>query len=217
MSDRPGIHDLRSLYDGLRPRIDARIAEFRRVWSDASEEELFAEMAFCLLTPQSHARRCWEAVVELRDGGLLLGGSPREIADRLRAHGVRFHRTKAARLVMAREVVTSDGIRIRRHLERIDPVDARAWLLRNIEGLGLKETSHFLRNIGRGLDLAILDRHILRNLVRLGVIGNLPRTLTPRRYAAIEDLMGRFSSDVGIPMPALDLLLWYRETGWIFK
>jgi len=83
--------------------------------------------------------------------------------------------------------------------------------------LGLKEASHFLRNTGRGEDLAILDRHILRNLIRHGVLRRLPRTLTARRYLDIETRTERFSNEIGIPMSALDLLFWSRETGEIFK
>src|SRR5438445_356793 len=73
------------------------------------------------------------------------------------------------------------------------------------------------RRTGRGEDLAILDRHILRNLIRHGVLRRLPRTLTPRRYLDIETRIERFSKEIGIPMAALDLIFWSRETGEIFK
>jgi N-glycosylase/DNA lyase len=45
----------------------------------------------------------------------------------------------------------------------------------------------------------------------------MPDSLTPKRYLSIESRMERFSKDVGIPMAALDLLFWSRETGEIFK
>ena len=70
-----------------------------------------------------------------------------------------------------------------------DGRDLRAWLVREVKGLGWKEASHFLRNIGFR-DLAILDRHILRNLRRHGVIRTIPASLPEKRYLAIE---GRFS------------------------
>jgi len=93
----------------------------------------------------------------------------------------------------------------------------RDWLVKHVKGLGLKEASHFLRNIGMGEELAILDRHILKNLVCLGVIAGVPASLTPSRYKEIESRMKTFSSSIGIPMGELDLILWYRETGSIFK
>jgi len=87
----------------------------------------------------------------------------------------------------------------------------------NVLGLGYKEASHFLRNIGLGEDLAILDRHILKNLALLGVIDKVPESPTKRLYIEIEKQMTAFSSQAGIPMGQLDLLLWYKEAGEIFK
>ena len=49
----------------------------------------------------------------------------------------------------------------------------------------MKESSHFLRNIGyRGY--AILDKHILRGLHELGVIDEPARPSSPARYREIE-------------------------------
>jgi N-glycosylase/DNA lyase len=94
---------------------------------------------------------------------------------------------------------------------------AREWLVANINGMSYKEASHFLRNIGMGQDLAILDRHILKNLVRLGVIQEIPSSISPRKYLDIEEKMRRFCTREKIPMDHLDMLLWCRETGEIFK
>jgi N-glycosylase/DNA lyase len=84
-------------------------------------------------------------------------------------------------------------------------------------GLGYKEASHFLRNIGLGEDLAILDRHILKNLMLLGVIREVPTSLSRKTYLEIERKMTAFSKEAGIPMSKLDLLLWYKEAGEVFK
>jgi len=86
-----------------------------------------------------------------------------------------------------------------------------------VKGLGYKEASHFLRNIGLGEEFAILDRHILRNLKDLQVIPEIPATLTRKRYLEIEEKVRRLAKDIGIPMGHLDLLLWSKETGHIFK
>jgi N-glycosylase/DNA lyase len=92
----------------------------------------------------------------------------------------------------------------------------RLWLVNQVRGLGWKEASHFLRNVGHR-DLAILDRHILRNLIRTGVLRRLPKTLTAKRYAAIEAKFRDFAGQVGIPMDELDLLFWSMETGTVLK
>ncbi|MBE0557207.1 MAG: hypothetical protein IH628_08240 [Proteobacteria bacterium] len=91
------------------------------------------------------------------------------------------------------------------------------WLVKNVDGLGLKEATHFLRNIGRNGDLAILDRHILRNLKRYGVLRSIPRSLSGREYLRIEVRFHRFARAIGIPINHLDLLFWSRETGLIRK
>ena len=89
--------------------------------------------------------------------------------------------------------------------------------MKNVNGLGYKETSHFLRNIGLGKNFAILDRHILKNLKRYGVIKSIPKTLTRKKYLEIERKMKKFSEKIKIPLAELDLLFWSEETGEIFK
>jgi len=49
------------------------------------------------------------------------------------------------------------------------------------------------------------------------VIDKVPESPTKRRYIEIERQMTAFSSQAGIPMGQLDLLLWYKEAGEIFK
>jgi N-glycosylase/DNA lyase len=100
----------------------------------------------------------------------------------------------------------------------ISVINMREWLVSNIKGYGYKEASHFLRNIGLGRDIAILDRHILKNLKKFSVINKIPDSVGPRKiYLEIEEKMRRFSRDIGIPLDALDLLFWSLQTGFIFK
>jgi len=183
-----------------------------------SDQELFKELCFCLLAIQTKARACDEAVRGLDASNLLWRGDARAIAGFLR-HRVRFHNHKAAYIVHARQrFLPPDAPRLRDSLAvHRTPAEVRGWLVREVDGLGMKEASHFLRNIGRGEGLAILDRHILRNLVGHGVLRRVPASLSPRRYLRIEEKMQRFAVAVGIPMAALDLLFWSRATGEIFK
>ncbi len=197
-------------------RIDRRLAEFRRLGREGSEEDIFAELAFCLLTPQSKARVCWAAVERLRRTGLLLRGTPAQIEAEL--SGVRFHKTKAERIVRAREQFTEGGrLAIRAAVEGVEPAQAREWLVGNVVGLGYKEASHFLRNIGRGEDLAILDRHILKGLWSAGAIAEVPPSLSRRRYLEIESDARELARHLGLSLGQLDLLLWAQATGEVFK
>jgi len=217
---KPGYRDvdkLRVEYEAKRSAIEARLEEFRHIGGKA-DEFLFEELCFCIVAIQSKARASDAAIAALRKTELLWSGRPDEIAAFLR-HRTRFHNHKAAFIVRARERFFPHGHgELAKTLDSFpSSKDTRGWLVQEIQGLGLKEASHFLRNTGRGEELAILDRHILRNLIRHGVLHRLPRTLTPKRYLDIERRIERFSKEIGIPMAALDLLFWSRETGEIFK
>lgn len=84
-------------------------------------------------------------------------------------------------------------------------------------GFGMKEASHFMRNIGLFEDIAILDRHILKNLIEYDVISEIPKTLTVKIYLEIEQKMKEFAEKIKIPFTELDLLFWSEETGHVFK
>jgi N-glycosylase/DNA lyase len=214
--DENSIQSLQALYQERKEQIQKRLAEFRQVmeWKD---EDVFAELCFCLLTPQSSAKVCWEAVTALKQRTLLLKGQPPELEPHLRS--VRFSDSKARYIVEARNMFSKDGgLQLKSRISSFyNPFELREWLVENVKGLGYKEASHFLRNIGLGEEFAILDRHILRNLNRLGVIPEIPATLTKKRYLETEEKLRRFATEIGIPMADLDLLFWSRETGWVFK
>ncbi len=211
------IGEILEMHRAIRERVGARLEDFRRLWESADDGELFTELAFCILTPQSGARRCGRAIELLVDRGLLFGGSRGEISRAINM--VRFRNNKARYLVDARERFVEGGESIRAiHRSRgCDPYETRRWLAANVTGIGYKEASHFMRNIGIGENFAILDRHVLRNMVNLGLLDELPGTLSPSRYLACEKLLGGFAAEIGIPMGHLDFVLWYRETGDIFK
>ncbi len=207
---------LLSLYLQRKDEIQKRIKEFKETMK-GSDEMIFTELCFCLCTPQSKALVCWERISNLMKNGLLYVGSENEIMRFLR--GIRFKRRKARRIVDARKFFTqSDRLSIKEKLATFkNPFKLREWLVKNVNGLGMKEASHFLRNIGLGLELAILDRHILKNLRMLGIIENIPNNLSKRRYEEIEGKMKAFSEKINIPLAELDLLLWSIETGIVFK
>jgi N-glycosylase/DNA lyase len=210
--------ELLSLWKAMHAQLREHLARFEKAGQKRGPD-LFAELAFCLFTPQSKAFSCWAAIEELKEKRLLMLGSAEQIAPLISAKGVRFKNNKARYLVEARGKLFSKGFKpLHRLIASFEsPQLAREWLVNNIKGLGLKEASHFLRNIGRGADIAILDRHILKNLQRLGVIKTVPSTLSEKTYLNIEKQMKAFSRKIKIPMDCLDLLLWYNETGALFK
>jgi len=210
------VEELQSLYREKKDAIHARLLDFKKVmqWNDP---EVFAELSFCLLTPQSSAKVCWAAVTALKERSLLLKGAASDLGPHLGQ--VRFGESKAKYIVEARDLFTKNGeLSLKSKISSFyNPFELREWLVENVKGLGYKEASHFLRNIGLGEEFAILDRHILRNMNRLGVIPEIPVSITKKRYLEMEEKLRRFAGEIGIPMADLDLLFWSKETGWIFK
>ena len=208
--------DLIEKYSTIEDGIRSRINDFRELWENGDEDEIFNELTFCLFTPQSKAKVCWETVEKLREKGMIERGEKSEIAEEIKK--VRFRHNKSSYLVEARENFLEEDFSLREKLKEFeDAKEAREWIIDNVKGLGYKESSHFLRNIGYTQDLAILDRHILKNLEELDVIEEEPTTLTKKKYLKIEEKMKKFSEEVGIPLGHLDLVLWHEETGHIFK
>lgn len=211
------IRQLQKLYKTKKKEIISRLEEFGKCLNDKNDEGVFGELAFCLLTPQSKAQCCWDAIRTITSQNLLVEGTEDDIKGKL--HRVRFHNKKARYLVGARTQFLNKGrLSIRSALKNLPDVHAcREWLVRDIKGLGYKEASHFLRNIGLGDRVAILDRHILRNLVHFDVIQEIPASMSRSGYMQIEQKMAEFAREIHIPLAHLDLLLWYKETGEIFK
>jgi len=209
------MEDLLNLYSQRKAEIRKRLGDFKELWN-REDERIFAELCFCLCTPQSRAESCWKAVSKLMGSGVLLKGKAKDIEGFLA--NVRFPENKARYIHEAKNSFTVNGrIRIKDKINPDNIKETRAWFLKNVKGLGLKEVNHFLRNIGFGDELAILDRHILKNLVRYNVIETIPKTLTPKKYSDVEEKMKQFSERLGIPLGELDLLFWSKETGKIFK
>ncbi|HEY6952330.1 MAG TPA: DNA lyase [Bacteroidota bacterium] len=208
--DEEKIRGLRGLHASRKEAIRIRLLEFSRIPSS----EYFYELAYCLMTPQSSAVHAERVVSLLRAHNFQETGIDPEEFLRGKEHYIRFHKNKSQYLLETRgkltEIVSflSNGC---------SSVEARDWLAANVKGLGYKEATHFLRNIGRSDGLAILDRHILRNLQRYGAIRTIPDSLSKKKYLAIEKQFQQFANVVAIPLDELDLLFWSMETGEIRK
>ena len=201
--------DLLARFYEIRPAILKRLGEFAQV----APEKYFYELCFCICTPQSRARNAFAVQSILEERNFLL--QPFDPAPVLadRAHYIRFHNQKARNLLEARNKFPL--------LENIlvQPASApekRMWLVNNLRGVGMKEASHFLRNIGYR-NLAILDRHILRHLANLGAFDQIPMVATIGRYLEAEKAFFLFAQATGISMDELDLFFWSLETGEILK
>ena len=203
-------------YRKKKPTIKRRLEDFKDLHR-GKDRDIFRELCFCILTPQSKAVNCDKAVKELKKTNLLFAGSGQNIKTILKGLA-RFHNKKARYLVIARDRFNNNKkFDIKSKLDINNVFKTREWLVKNIKGLGYKEASHFLRNVGLGKNIAILDSHILKNLKKLGIIEKIPGSITKKNYINIENKMREFSKKVNIPLEELDLLFWSNETGFVFK
>jgi len=209
------VKDLISKYNKKRHLIKKRLKGFRNLHK-TKKADIFSELCFCLLTPQSKAVFCDKAIKNLKKRGLLLNGSKLAIKNQLK--GVRFPNNKTLYLIAARKLFRNNkAFDIKSKFNNGDVFKTREWLVKNVKGFGYKEASHFLRNIGLGKDIAILDVHILRNLKKYKVIKKIPSSVSKKIYLDIENRMRVFSQRINVPLEDLDLLFWSNQTGFVFK
>lgn len=197
--------------------IRARLQEFEDIWQQGSDEQLWEEMVFCFFTGGCSAKMGLRSVEAVRP--LLIEGTHEELMNALVGRH-RYPRARAGYIVASRDFLQAHcDLRLREKLESFEnPLERRDWLVREkgIKGLGYKEASHFLRNIGlKGY--AILDKHILRSLAELKIIDDPKPPNTRLRYLTIEDKLKNLASLSKIDFDELDLVLWSMKTGEILK
>ena len=198
--------ELLRLYEQKKELIKQRLNEFTKI---TNEEDLFYELCFCILTPQSRAKLCWKAIEDLKKNDFLhkdVNPLPFLLGR------TRFQNNKSRYLIEAKSKYKN----IIENFGKLNQYEMREWLIKNINGISYKESGHFLRNVGKR-DLAILDRHILKNLYENKIIEEIPKTLTKKKYLDIENKFKEFSKKVNIPMDEIDLLFWSKEEGSVFK
>ena len=193
---------------GVKNLVDARIEEFKKNIKKSSEE-IFKELCFCILTANFNAERSIRIQNELGDKFLTL--SQTQLRDELKKLGYRYPNLRAKYIVKARKYKGS----LKSIVESSDDHELREWLVKNVKGIGYKEASHFLRNIGY-TNFAIVDFHILNLLERYNLIKK-PKSLTKKEYLRIENLLRKIAKKLDLNLAELDLYLWYLETGKILK
>ncbi len=188
-------------------QVARRVEEFRkkRDW-----KQLFSELCFCVLTANGSAEKGIKIQKEVGAEGFLTLNE-RDLSRRLKELGHRFPNSRAGYIVHNRKLANALP-----RVYRMSPENAREWLVNNFKGIGYKEASHFLRNIGV-FDLAILDKHVLRWMKREGLLNEVPKTLTRKRYLEIEEIFVREAKKRGLAPGVFDLFVWAEMTGRVLK
>ncbi|RMD46109.1 N-glycosylase/DNA lyase [Candidatus Pacearchaeota archaeon] len=190
----------------IKKAIDRRLLEFLSL-GKLGNEEWFCELCFCILTANSRAKTAIK--IQQKIGKGFLDFEMSQIADIIRNEGHRFHNTKARFIVEARKFSKIKDIILEKE-------NKREWLVGNVKGIGIKEASHFLRNVGF-FDYAIVDRHIVNLLYENGLCKNPYKKFRKKDYLKIEKILLDISKKVSMTLGELDLYLWYMKTGSVLK
>ncbi len=213
------VEDIRATHKARRKEIRARLDQFREVWRDSSDAQLWEELVFCIFTAGASARMGLRAVEAIRP--LLMDGSREDMTSALRNAGAhRFPVERPGYIVVTRNYLREHcNLALREKLQSFaDPIERRDWLAREkrIKGLGYKESSHFLRNIGLASH-AILDKHVMNCLMDLGVVETPKPPATRTHYLETEERLRSFARRIRIDFDELDLVLWSMKTGEVLK
>jgi len=191
----------------VRTTVTDRITSFHAN-QHQTPDAVFHELCYCLLTANCKANHC--LILQHTLSTTFSTGSHQDIVNALRVNHYRFP-PRASHIMAARQHKDS----LLSTLQSLQGEDCRRWLVDTIHGLGYKEASHFLRNIGYD-DYAIIDTHILDLLTSYHIIQQ-PRSLTSKRYLDIETTLRGIADQAGLTLAELDLYLWYLQTGKIVK
>ncbi len=181
--------------------VSKRMVEFSMVPRDFNS--LFRELVFCILTAGTSADLGLRTINHL--GNTIFTGNEKQIQKKLK-EVYRFHTVRAKYIYDARSKFRNINIK---------SPNIREVLVDKIKGLGMKEASHFLRNVGFK-NYAIIDFHIVDFLVKNRMIEK-PKAITPKKYLEIEKILSKLAKKTNTNLGELDLYLWYLETGKILK
>lgn len=197
--------------------IRERLADFDNIWKNGSDLKLWEEMVYCFFTGGCSAKMGLNSIEAVRP--LLMDGSHEELTQALLGKH-RYPNARSRYVAVSREfLIEHCGMRLREKLDSFEcDLERRDWLVKEkgIKGLGYKEASHYLRNIGlKGY--AILDKHVLNCMTEMKLIDDPKPPNTRSKYLMYEQHLKKFADQIKIDFEELDLVLWSMKTGEILK
>ena len=215
-------HQLRDAVAAICPDIESRVVARKGA---ADERQLWWELSCCVLSSQvpfdlaaaaasriddaaTFRRACPRNAAAVRSEILGLLTQPLPFGDGWRRY--RFPAVRAGQLAQAWSAVMENGGSLGRVVAGDGDAEAvRGWLVRNVPGLGPKQASMFLRNVGVSYDLAVLDRHVLGYMAAVGVGEGVPKGIgTLRAYQRREADLRDHARSFGYPVGLVDWAIW---------
>ena len=210
------------------PRL-ATIFYSNKKWNEMSENELWQELCLCILSSNVPFESAQSAFFHLMDIGYLrlewitgTSDSQKLIADELSRpiylpkkldgsyRRYRFPNVRSKNIYQAAKTVFSDEGWLSNLLGNSSSERAtRDYLVANISGIGLKEASHFLRNIKYSKQLAIIDSHVISILKKIEAIPQRNiKTITPKIYLELESRLQEICQKYGLKLSIFDMAIW---------
>lgn len=193
----------------LTNTINKTLDSFKQYKKTGSNEDLFSELCYCILTANCQAQTCFN--IQQAFPHDFSQANEKQIKKHLLKYHYRFPNIRT-RYILNAQMHCNDLHTI---LNTYQGLSLRTWFVSNIKGLGMKEGSHFLRNIGYD-EYAIIDTHILSLLQNYRIVSK-PKTMTKKTYLTIEQQLKILAQNTSLKLSSLDLYLWYMQTGMVLK
>lgn len=182
-----------------------------------SEDDLWRELVACILGSRVRFETACAAVEWLDDMCLLChlrctSDFDQYETDILATLSGRypFYKLRANQIRRAAESLYGSGGSIKDFLDNaVDFREMRQYLVSEIPGLGPKQSSLFLRNIGYADSIAVLDVHVLTYMNWAGLTAVLEKAIpTIRKYEMLEGSFVEHSLSLGYSPEQFDLAVW---------
>lgn len=194
-------------------------------WPEMTEDGLWRELVACILGSRVRFEVAYSAI-ERMDKRHLFSEKRRasrfeqyeeQVTEVLSERGASgdsvrypFFRIRAKQIRRAAERLYGRKGGLRSFLEYSHDIrDARRRLASEVSGLGPKQASLFLRNIGYAENVAVLDIHVLTYMSWVGLTEGLVKSVpTMRKYEKLEDAFIKYANSFGCTPDHFDLAVW---------
>jgi N-glycosylase/DNA lyase len=201
--------EIEKVIEDLEQKIGENVKNGLKVFEknrNLSKEEKFIELCFCILVANSSMEKTFEIWKAIGNDFLKL--SKEQLSKRLKELGYRFYNKRAEYIVEARNKVDL----LEEILKSDNEIEIRERIVENFKGIGWKEASHFLRNLGYN-NFAIIDRHVIKTLKEFGFIEKIPKSLNKKNYLEIENKLRELANKLKMSLAELDFYLFYISSG----
>ncbi len=212
----------------LRYAVDQVYSEIKSQEPDRNieidEQRLWRELSCCILSSQVTYELAWSVSTTIDKKGILTTTNTKweVVANELysilsesfyvagQPRRYRFPKAKSYQIAKTWAVVRSHSGTLEEFLTGFsNSMILREWMVRHAPGLGPKQASMFLRNTGITLELAILDRHVLRYMEFIKLLEKGDHQLaTMQKYRATEKILRCYADNHGYCLGTLDWAIW---------